>query len=319
MLSAAQRVRARGFVARHGARYVENPASQGGNRADLRGRDKIPFIPARRNRSAGAGLPRAAPATTLSDFASLEEATMDHRISCIAVLVGSLCFACGSREAPAAEAPPPPPAAAAPVEKPAEKPAAAAPAALTAAALGQAAPDFTLTDSDGAAHTLSQLRGKTVVLEWFNPDCPFAKFAHQKGPLKDMAARVARPDLVWLSINSGAPGKQGHGVERNKQARAEYAIQNAVLLDESGTVGRAYGAQKTPHLFVIDKNGVLVYRGGVDNAPMGEVDPARPLPPGAAPGSGVNYVDAALDDLAHGRAVRLPDTPAYGCAVKYES
>jgi hypothetical protein len=124
---------------------------------------------------------------------------------------------------------------------------------------------------------------------------------------------------VWLSINSSAPGKQGHGIERNKQARGEYAIQNAVLLDETGRVGHAYGAQKTPHLFVVDAKGVLVYRGGVDNAPMGEVDPARPRTEGAALGAKVNYVDAALDDLSHSRAVRLPETPAYGCTVKYES
>jgi peroxiredoxin len=215
--------------------------------------------------------------------------------------------------APAAEKPAP----AKPA--PAAAPTPAATEVLAAAVLGKPAPEFTLNDSDGHPVTLSQLRGKTVVLEWFNPDCPFAKFAHTGGPLKDMAARVARADLVWLSINSSAPGKQGNGIERNKQARTEYAMQNAILLDESGKVGQSYGAKKTPHLFVVDAHGVLVYRGGVDNAPMGEVDSTRPLPEGTEPGKYVNYVDTALEDLVKGRPVRLSDTPAYGCSVKYAS
>jgi peroxiredoxin len=234
------------------------------------------------------------------------------------LLLVSLCAACDRPEAAA------PPSPTAPADKPAATPTPAAPAkpaevVAAVAMLGQPAPDFTLSDSDGLAHTLTALRGKTVVLEWFNPDCPFAKFAHQKGPLKDMAVRVARPDLVWLSINSGGPGKQGNGVPRNKQARGEYAMQNAILLDETGKVGRLYGAEKTPHLFVIDPKGVLVYRGGLDNAPMGEVDPARPRLEGTEPGAHINYVDAALEDLAHGRALRLSETPAYGCSVKYQS
>ena len=204
-------------------------------------------------------------------------------------------------------------------EAQASPPASLAAESTPAAALGKPAPDFTLNDSDGVAHTLSQLHGKTVVLEWFNPDCPFAKFAHTKGPLKDMAARVASADLVWLSINSGAPGKQGHGVERNQRARTEYAMKNAILLDESGRVGHAYGAQKTPHLFIVDPRGVLVYRGGIDNAPIGVIDPARPHVEGGPAGGYTNYVDAAIDDLKQGRSIRLPDTPAYGCSVKYAS
>jgi hypothetical protein len=134
-----------------------------------------------------------------------------------------------------------------------------------------------------------------------------------------MAARRARGDLVWLSVNSSAPGKQGHGVERNQRARADYAMPNPVLLDETGATGRAYGAVKTPHLFVVDDKGVLVFRGSVDNAPMGEVDAARPRPPGAGEDQAVNYVDAALDDLEQGRPVRLNDVPPYGCSVKYAS
>jgi peroxiredoxin len=186
-----------------------------------------------------------------------------------------------------------------------------------AAALGHAAPDFTLTDTDGQTVKLSALRGKTVVLEWFNPDCPFIKYAHTKGPLKDLAQRVSTEKLVWLTINSNAAGKQGHGVARNQEAKSEYGINNKILLDESGVVGHAYGAIKTPHLFVIDAKGVLVYRGGVDNAPIGVVDDQRPHLPNSAPGSVENYLENALTDLAQHKPLRLADTPAYGCTVKY--
>lgn len=209
---------------------------------------------------------------------------------------------------------------AAPAQKPAE-PAPAAPAAAPSATaeVGKPAPDFTLTDIEGKAHQLSSFRGKNVVLEWFNPDCPFVKHAHGQGPLKDLAQKVKGDDLVWLSVNSGAPGKQGHGKERNQKALADYSMNNPILLDEDGKVGRAYGAEKTPHLFLIDAKGVLVYRGGVDNAPMGTVDPSRPTPAGAAAGGYVPYLQQAVEDLRAGKTVRLADTPPYGCSVKYAS
>jgi peroxiredoxin len=187
----------------------------------------------------------------------------------------------------------------------------------SAATLGKPAPDFSLTDTDGQSVKLSALRGKTVVLEWFNPDCPFIKHAHSKGPLRDFSQRVANDKLVWLTINSNAPGKQGSGVERNRQAKVEYGIANRILLDETGKVGHAYGAIKTPHVFVIDPKGVLVYRGGVDNAPIGVVDEQRPHLPGNAPTAREAYLDYALEDLAAHKALRLADTPAYGCTVKY--
>lgn len=190
-------------------------------------------------------------------------------------------------------------------------------AAVAPAELGKPAPDFTLSDIDGQRHQLSQLSGKTVVLEWFNPDCPFVRSAHGKGPLVDMAAKYQSPTLVWLSINSSAPGKQGNGRERNLDARSEYKIQNPVLLDEDGAVGHAYGALKTPHLFVIDAKGVLVYRGGLDNAPMGVPDAERPKPAGVKEGELVPYLANALADLAAKRPIALADTPPYGCTVKY--
>jgi peroxiredoxin len=175
------------------------------------------------------------------------------------------------------------------------------------AEVGKPAPDFTLNDLSGKPHKLSDLRGKRVVLEWFNPDCPFVKYAHTKGPLKDMAARYARQGVVWLAVNSGAPGKQGHGAKRNQDAAKEFALGHPILVDERGTVGRLYGAKATPHMYVIDEKGILRYRGAIDNAPLGE----------AKEGAPVNYVDAAFADLQGGRPVKIADTKAYGCSVKY--
>jgi len=176
------------------------------------------------------------------------------------------------------------------------------------AEIGKPAPDFTLNDVDGKSVSLASFKGKTVVLEWFNPSCPFVRHNHEKGPLKDMAARVEKTGAVWLSINSGAQGKQGYGADATKVGMQKYGMTNPVLLDPDGKVGHAYGADHTPHMFVIDKTGTLVYRGAIDNAPDGETDLGAPF---------VNYVDAALADLAAGRAVAKSETKAYGCGVKY--
>ncbi len=177
------------------------------------------------------------------------------------------------------------------------------------AAVGQAAPAFTLTDTDGKTVKLADYAGKTVVLEWFNPDCPFVKYAHGDGPLKDQAARWAKKGVVWLAINSGAPGKQGAGKDRNVEARKEYGMAYPVLLDENGATGKAYGAKTTPHMYVIDGKGNLVYIGALDNAPLGRVD-GDTL---------VNYVDQALDAVLAGKKVATPQTKSYGCSVKYGS
>lgn len=218
-----------------------------------------------------------------------------------------------AQEAQITEAPSPTPAAPSPAPQP-------DPAALTAKAeLGKPAPDFTLFGVDGKAYKLSELRGKTVVLEWFNPDCPFVKHARSEGELKKMASKMMGDSLVWLSVNSSAPGKQGHGLERNKAAIEEYGIKTPVLLDETGAVGKSYGAEKTPHLFIVSKDGTLIYRGAIDNAPIGKVDPERPKLPDSKEGELINYVSAALEDHNASRALRLPETAAYGCAVKYSS
>jgi peroxiredoxin len=210
---------------------------------------------------------------------------------------------------PAAEAAKPAPAPEAPKPAPAEvtQPAASADPAAAGPRIGAPAPDFTLPDLDGKPVSLASFRGKTVVLEWYNPDCPFVVKQHQEGPLKDMAKRWKGKDIVWLAINSGAPGKQGHGVERNRASVTEYGLEHPVLLDESGDVGKRYVARNTPHMYVIDPNGILVYAGAIDNAPMGRV-PAEGF---------VNHVEKALEDLAAGRPVALAETRAYGCSVKY--
>ena len=187
---------------------------------------------------------------------------------------------------------------------------AASPALAAGAAVGQPAPDFTLPDLDGRPVKLSDHRGKIVVLEWFNPGCPFVVASHTRGTLKGAAARESKAGVVWLAVNSGAPGKQGHGVEVNRAAAREWGMDHPVLLDEGGEAGRAYGATNTPHMYVVDARGTLVYRGAIDNSPDGE----RKAPQG---GRLVEHVTAALEDVRAGRPVGTPETKAYGCGVKY--
>jgi peroxiredoxin len=188
----------------------------------------------------------------------------------------------------------------------------APPSAGATLAIGKPAPDFKLKDLGGKDVSLSSFKGKVVVLEWFNPGCPFVKKAHGQGSLVDAAKRHTKSGVVWLAINSGGAGKQGADPAMNVEAAKSWSMAHPILRDESGTVGKAYGATNTPHMYVIDKTGVLVYAGAIDNSPDGE---------GKSPTGGklLNYVDAALEDLAAGRPVRTTSTKAYGCSVKYGS
>jgi peroxiredoxin len=181
---------------------------------------------------------------------------------------------------------------------------------MTKAEVGKPAPDFTLKDLDGKDVTLSSFKGKVVVLEWFNPGCPYVKKAHTKGSLKAAAKKHTDEGVVWLAVNSGAPGKQGHGADVNREATKTFSMDHPVLLDEGGDIGRAYGATNTPHMMVIDDNGTLVYRGAIDNSPDGE---------GESPTDGklVSYVDEALVAIGAGKAPTAAETKAYGCSVKY--
>ena len=178
--------------------------------------------------------------------------------------------------------------------------------------IGKTAPDFTLKDLTGKEVKLASFKGKVVVLEWFNPGCPFVKRSHTVGSLVDTAKRHMKDGVVWLAVNSGSAGKQGADAAMNAGAVKSWSIPNPILRDETGSVGKAYGATNTPNMFVIDKTGTVVYAGAIDNSPDGE---------GKSPQGGklINYVDAALDDVAAGRAVKTAVTRPYGCSVKYGS
>lgn len=183
-------------------------------------------------------------------------------------------------------------------------------AATAAATVGQPAPAFTLTDSKGQRHSLSDFAGKTVVLEWFNHECPFVKKHYGAGNMQKQQAEATGNGTVWLVVNSSAPDKQGHvsGEEAERILTEWKATPTAFLLDHDGTVGRAYGAKTTPHLFVIDGEGVLRYNGAIDSNPS--ADPADI--PGAT-----QFVREALADLGAGRPVARGTTQPYGCSVKY--
>jgi len=175
--------------------------------------------------------------------------------------------------------------------------------------IGQPAPDFKLSDTDGKSHRLSDYtsKGFAVVLEWFNPDCPFIKKHHlDHTTMNDLYGGVKDQKVVWLAINSSAPGKQGHGLEHNQKARKEYKMPMPVLLDEDGEVGRLYGAKTTPHMFLIGSEGILLYDGAIDDNKGRELGET-------------NYVTLALKAYLAGETIEVTRTPPYGCSVKYSN
>jgi len=185
-------------------------------------------------------------------------------------------------------------------------------ATLAGVAPGDTAPDFKLKDLDGKTVSLSDFKGKTVVLEWFNPECPFVRASHTRGSLVGLAKKDTDKGGGWVAGNSAAPGKQGFGPEKSKKGAKEFGMEHPVLLDETGATGKAYGATNTPHMFVINKDGKVVYAGAIDNSPDGE----KGSPQG---GTLVNYVEQALEAVAAGKPVGTPASKAYGCGVKYGS
>jgi peroxiredoxin len=174
------------------------------------------------------------------------------------------------------------------------------------------APDFTLTDTHGDEHTLSRYRGEWVVLEWLNYDCPFVRKHYNSGNMQRLQEHYTGLGVVWLSIVSSAPGEQGHYAPAQMNARTEGhgGNQTAVLMDPAGTVGRAYGARTTPHMFVINPQGEIVYNGAIDDRPSAD--------PSTVAGA-TNYVVRALTEATGGQEVTTARTQPYGCSVKYGS
>lgn len=183
-------------------------------------------------------------------------------------------------------------------------------AAVAAPQPGQPAPDFALPGADGKTYALADLKGKYVVLEWTNHECPFVQKHYKSGNMQALQKELTGKGAVWLSIISSAPGKQGH-VDAPKAldlTRARNAAPTAVLLDPTGEVGRRYAAKTTPHMFVIAPDGTLVYMGGIDSVPSSDADDIAAATP---------YVKVALAEAMAGKPVTNPSTKPYGCAVKY--
>ena len=177
--------------------------------------------------------------------------------------------------------------------------------------VGSTAPDISATDSKGKTQTLSQYKGKYVVLEWFNPECPFVKKHYGSGNMQKLQEEFTGKGVVWLTIDSSAPGLEGNLTAEQANAKiAEWkAHSSALLLDPDGKAGRTYGAKNTPHMFVIDPEGKIVYEGAIDSKPT-------PNPSDIA--SSTNYVKAALDESLAGKTVTTPSSRPYGCSVKYK-
>ena len=175
--------------------------------------------------------------------------------------------------------------------------------------VGQPAPAFTVTDSNGKSHSLADFAGRTVVLEWNNPECPFVK-KHYSGNMQRQQKDATGRDVVWLTINSGKAGKQGHldGSGANAYMVASNASPTAYLIDADSATGEAYAAKTTPHMFVIDGKGTLQYMGAIDSVPSTDVDDIA---------GATQYVPQALAELAAGRPVSVATTQPYGCSVKY--
>ena len=176
--------------------------------------------------------------------------------------------------------------------------------------IGQPAPDFSLTDCSGKKVSLSDYKGKVVVLEWVNHNCPFVAKHYGSGNMQKLQADATAKGVTWLSICSSAPGKPGHADAAGalKKCTETQSAATAYLLDETGEVGKTYGAKVTPDMYVIDAKGVLVYHGAIDDK--------KSTNPGDIAGA-KNYVAAALDEVLAGKPVSTAKTDPYGCSVKY--
>jgi peroxiredoxin len=177
-------------------------------------------------------------------------------------------------------------------------------------ASGQPAPDFTLTDTNGKKHSLSQEKGKYVVLEWFNFSCPFVKKHYESGNMQKLQKEYTGKGVIWYSISSSAEGKPGNhtAAEHNALFKKQHAAPSAILVDSTGEVGHLYDAKTTPDMYVINPEGILIYAGAIDDQPDTDISTIS----GAK-----NYVKAALDESMNGQPVAIASTKSYGCSVKY--
>ncbi len=183
-------------------------------------------------------------------------------------------------------------------------------AEIDAPGIGRAAPEFTAVDSQGHTRRLSDFHGKVVVLEWTNAECPFSRKHYTSGNMQSLQALAHKNDVIWFSVISSAPGKQGYvtGQGADELTRTRGAAPTAVLLDPTGTVGRLYHAKTTPHLFVIDKGGTLQYMGGIDSIDTVDISDIAKAEP---------YAKEAMLAVVQGQPVPHPVTRPYGCSVKY--
>lgn len=182
--------------------------------------------------------------------------------------------------------------------------------AAIAAKVGEPAPGFTSTATSGSAVSLASYKGQVVVLEWTNHECPYVRKHYETGNMQALQREATGQGIVWLTLISSSPGTQGYvtPAQADELTSTRKAAPTAVLLDDKGVVGRMYGATNTPHMYVVDKAGLLVYAGAIDDRPTSR----RADVPGAN-----NYVRAALDAVVAGQPVKTPITRAYGCTVKY--
>ncbi len=179
------------------------------------------------------------------------------------------------------------------------------------AVVGAPAPTFSLPGTDGETYTLSDLQGKFVVLEWLNFGCPYVKRHYRTGNMPALQREYTAQDVVWLSVVSSAPGTQGYYEPEamNERNQAMGGVQTAILLDPEGDVGKMYGAKTTPHMYIINPKGTLVYKGGIDDKPRASDEKTK---------DATNYVRAALDEAMKGEVITIETSRPYGCSVKYK-
>jgi peroxiredoxin len=182
--------------------------------------------------------------------------------------------------------------------------------ATRAARVGEHAPEFTGTDTNGQTHKLSDYQGKFVVLEWTNRGCPYTQKQYNSGNMQRLQREWTGKGVVWLTVISSAPGKQGYmtAAEENAYVKQVNAAPTAVLLDPTGVLGHLYDAKTTPHMFIINPQGILIYNGAIDDKPTTDLADV----PGAK-----NYVSMALDEAMAGKPVSVATSRPYGCSVKY--